>query len=54
MTKVEIGVHLTYSEYFSLGISGYKMREIRDNDKHILAIKIINKLIEKGIKSCFV
>ncbi len=53
--KIEIGIYKTYSnEYFALGISGYKMRKIKDNDKHTLAIKIRNKLNEKGINECFI
>ncbi len=53
--KIEIGIYKTYSnEYFALGISGYKMRKIKDNDKYILAIKIRNKLNERGISGCFI
>ena len=52
--KVEIGIYKNYKEYFALGISGYKMRKIKDNDKYILAIRIRNKLNEKGIKGCFI
>lgn len=44
MTKVEIGIYKTYNnEYLALGISGYKMKKIKDNDKYILGIKVKNK-----------
>lgn len=54
MKKVEIGIYRTYGEYFALGISGYKMREIKNNDKHCLAFEIRNKLNERGISRCFI
>lgn len=52
--KVEIGIYKNYREYFALGISDYKMREINDGDKYILAIRIRNKLNKEGIKKCFI
>ena len=54
MKKVEIGLYKSYKEYFALGISGYKMRKTKDDDKYILAIKVRNKLNEEGIRGCFI
>ena len=54
MKKIVIGIYRNYKEYFALGISGYKMREIKNNDKYCLAFEIRNKLNKKGIKGCFI
>ena len=52
MEKVEIGIYKSYQEYFALGISGYKMRKIRNKDKYCLAFEIRNELNKKKIKYC--
>lgn len=54
MGKVEIGIYKSYKEYFALGISGYKMREIKNEDKHCLAFEIRNRLNKKGINKCYI
>ena len=54
MRKVEIGIYRDYKRYFALGISGYKMREIKNEDKYCLAFVIRNKLNKKGIEHCFI
>lgn len=52
--KVEIGIYRTYHEYYALGISGYKMRKIKNEDKHCLAFEIRNRLNKKGINKCYI
>ena len=54
MEKVEIGVGKFYNEYFALGISGYKMKKIRNKDKYSLAFGIRNELNNQKIESCFI
>jgi len=54
MKKVEIGIYRTFTEYFARGIKGYCMREIKDNDRYCLALKIKHKLNENKIKKCIV
>ncbi|MDP2672284.1 MAG: hypothetical protein Q8O84_00530 [Nanoarchaeota archaeon] len=54
MKKAEIGIYKNYKEYFAFGISGYRMKEIKDEDKYTLAFKIRDKLNKKKIKSCFI
>ena len=54
MKKAEIGIYKSYNKYFALGISGYKMNEISNEDKNCLAFEIRNNLNKKKIKSCFI
>ena len=54
MKKFEIGIYKTYCEYFALGISGYKMKEIKNKDKHCLAFEIRNKLNREKINEVFI
>ena len=51
---MEIGIYKSYNKYFARGISGYKMKEICNEDKYCLAFKIRNKLNEKKIEFCFI
>ncbi|MEK6817404.1 MAG: hypothetical protein AABX80_01255 [Nanoarchaeota archaeon] len=54
MEKVEIGIYKNHREYFALGIFGYKMKEVKNNDKYCLGLKIRDELNKKKIKSCFI
>ncbi|MBI2056960.1 hypothetical protein HYT91_01770 [Candidatus Pacearchaeota archaeon] len=44
MKKVEIGIYKNFKEYFAKGISGYKMKEVKNTDKYSLGIQIRNEL----------
>src|SRR3989344_6330576 len=54
MEKVEIGIYRSYNKYFALGISGYKMKKISNEDKYSLAFEIRNRLNNEKIESCFI
>ena len=54
MVNAEIGIYKSYTEYFALGISDYRMKEISNKDKYCLAFEIRNNLNRRKIKSCFI